>query len=66
MANTMRAAGWSVSFDEFDFAVAEPIRQHTPIVAEYPSGQFTDSPLGTVRAAVVPVDINLVPPWAWR
>jgi Zn-dependent M28 family amino/carboxypeptidase len=64
VADTLRAAGWSVSFHEFDFAVAEPIRQHTPIVAEYPSGQFTDSPLGTVRAAVVPVDINLVPPRA--
>jgi Zn-dependent M28 family amino/carboxypeptidase len=64
VADTMRAAGWSVSFDEFDFTVAQPVRQLTPAVVTHESGGVTGSALGTVTAAVTPVDINLVPPRA--
>jgi Zn-dependent M28 family amino/carboxypeptidase len=64
VVDTMRAAGWSVELHQFDFTVAEPIQQHTPIAATYPTGAFTGSSLGTVTGAVIPVDINLVPPRA--
>ena len=57
-------AGWSVSTHEFDFTVAQPIQQHTPTVATHATGGVTGSALGTVNAAVTPVDINLVPPRA--
>jgi Zn-dependent M28 family amino/carboxypeptidase len=61
---TLEAAGWSVETDQFDFTVAQPIRQLTPIVATHATGGVTGSALGTVTAAVVPVDINLTPPRA--
>ena len=64
VADTLRAAGWTVEFHQFDFTVAEPIRQLTPIVATYDSGDVSGSALGTVTAQVIPVDINLVPPRA--
>ena len=62
---TLEDAGWSVSTHEFDFTVAEPIQQHTPLPATtHVSGGVTGSALDTVTAAVTPVDINLVPPRA--
>ena len=64
VVRTLTAAGWTVELDQFDFTVAEPIRQLTPIVAEYPTGAFTGSSLGTVTGQVIPVDINLAPPRA--
>ncbi len=60
--DTLEEAGWSVDTHEFDFAVAEPIQQLTPIAATHESGEVTGSALGTVTAAVTPVDINLTPP----
>ena len=48
VVRTLRAAGWTVALDQFDFTVAEPIRQLTPIVASYETGAFTGSGLGTV------------------
>ena len=46
---TLEAAGWSVATHEFDFTVAQPIQQHTPIPATtHPSGGVTGSALGTV------------------
>jgi Zn-dependent M28 family amino/carboxypeptidase len=64
VVRTLRAAGWTVELHEFDFTVAQPIQQHTPIVATHESGGVQGSALGTVTAQVVPVDINLVPPRA--
>ena len=64
VVETLEAAGWSVELDQFDFTVAQPIVQHTPIEATYESAGVTGSGLGTVTALVVPVDINLVPPRA--
>ena len=57
--DTLEAAGWSVETDQFDFTVAQPIRQLTPIVATHATGGVTGSALGTVTAAVTPIDINL-------
>ena len=65
VVDTLKAAGWTVSTDEFDFTVAQPIRQLTPTPATtHASGGVTGSTLGTVTAAVTPIDINLVPPRA--
>ena len=64
VVRTLRAAGWTVALDQFDFTVAEPIRQLTPIMASYETGAFTGSGLGTVTGPVIPVDINLTPPRA--
>jgi Zn-dependent M28 family amino/carboxypeptidase len=64
VVDTLEAAGWTVSLDEFDFTVAEPIRQLTPVTATYPTGAFTGSGLGTVTGPVIPVDISLAPPRA--
>jgi Zn-dependent M28 family amino/carboxypeptidase len=64
VAETLEAAGWTVEFHQFDFTVAEPIRQLTPVVATHEAGGVTGSTLGTVTAQVIPVDINLTPPQA--
>ena len=64
VVETLRAAGWTVQLDEFDFTVAEPIQQLAPIVATYPTGAFTGSGLGTVTGPVIPVNLSLVAPGA--
>ncbi len=64
VVRTLEAAGWDVELDLFDFTVAEPIRRVLPSPATYDSGGITGSPLGTVTAAVVAIDINLTPPRA--
>src|SRR5262245_50434791 len=64
VVDTARKAGWSVTTQEFDFTVAQPIQQHAPVVAEHATGGVTGSALGTVNTAVTPVDINLTPPQA--
>jgi len=62
---TMKAAGWTVETHQFDFTVAEPIRQLTPAPpVTHATGGVNGSALGTVTAQVVPVDINLTPPRA--
>ncbi len=48
VVDTLQAAGWTVDLHQFDFTVAEPIRQLTPIIATYESGGVTGSALGTV------------------
>src|SRR5262245_59942744 len=58
VVDTARKAGWSVTTHEFDFTVAQPIEQHTPIVASYATGGVTGSALGTETDDVTPVDIN--------
>jgi Zn-dependent M28 family amino/carboxypeptidase len=65
VVDTLKAAGWTVSTDQFDFTVAQPIRQLTPAPATtHAAGGVTGSTLGTVTAAVTPIDIKLVPPRA--
>ena len=62
----MTAAGYNVSIDEFPFVFFAPstLQQLTPVNATYQTGAFTGSGSGAVTAAVIPVDINLVPPRA--
>ena len=65
MIDTVEAAGWTVTLDEFDFTVAQPIQQHTPIPpTTHATGGVTGSALGTANAVVTPIDINLTPPRA--
>jgi Zn-dependent M28 family amino/carboxypeptidase len=65
VVETLEGAGWSVELHQFDFTVAEPIQQLTPLPpVTHESGDVSGSALGTVTAAVVPVDINLTPPRA--
>jgi hypothetical protein len=44
VAETLEAAGWTVEFHQFDFTVAEPIRQLTPVVATHEAGGVTGDP----------------------
>jgi len=63
VVKTLKAAGWKVTLDQFDFTVAQPIRQLTPAPpVTHASGGVTGSALGTVTAQVTPVDISLTPP----
>ena len=55
------AAGYEVSLNAFTIS-APVLQQLTPVNAAYPTGAFVGSGLGEVTAAVVAVDINLVPP----
>ncbi|MET4638128.1 M28 family metallopeptidase [Mycetocola sp. 2940] len=64
VVETLEAAGWTVTLDEFDFTYVGPstLEQLTPIAAEYPTGPFTGSGPGDVTAAVTPVDVQLTTP----
>lgn len=64
--DTMRAAGWIVTEDVFDYNYTAPpiLQQITPIAAEYGSNVAVGSGVGDVTADVVPVDINLTLPRA--
>jgi Zn-dependent M28 family amino/carboxypeptidase len=66
VVDTLEAAGWSVSLDEFPFTFVPPstLEQLTPVAAMYETGAFTGSGSGEVTGPVIPVDINLVPPRA--
>ena len=66
VVNTLQAAGWNVTLDEFPFTfIAAPtLQQLTPVSATYDTGAFTGSGFGVVEGNVIPVDINLVPPRA--
>ena len=58
-------AGWEVEVQDFDYPeLLGELEQLTPVAATYPSGGYTGSGVGEVTGAVIPVDINLVPPRA--
>ncbi|MBM7504422.1 M28 family metallopeptidase [Agromyces aurantiacus] len=61
VVDTLEAAGWSVSIDEFPYTYVGPstLTQLAPISAEYPTGPFTGSGAGDVTAGVSPVDLQL-------
>ena len=61
VVDTLEAAGWQVSIDEFPFTYVGPstLQQLTPVNATYPTGPFTGSGPGDVTAAVTPVDLQL-------
>lgn len=64
VVDTLEAAGWDVSLDEFPFTYVPlpEIEQLTPVAAEYESGGFTATGYGEVTGKVIPVDIVLTPP----
>lgn len=64
VVETMEAAGWQVSIDEFDYFVPIPtVHQLTPVDAAQPAGYFTEgSAEGTVTGNVVPVDLAIANP----
>jgi Zn-dependent M28 family amino/carboxypeptidase len=66
VADLLEDAGYEVTLDEFEFEFSGALLVQTaPISARYLTGAFTGSGEGTVTdTAVVPVDINLVPPRA--
>ncbi|HEX6365249.1 MAG TPA: M28 family metallopeptidase [Agromyces sp.] len=61
VVETLEAAGWNVTIDEFDFTFVGPstLTQLTPVEADYPTGPFTGSGSGDVTASVVGVDLQL-------
>lgn len=61
VVDTLEAAGWDVSIDEFPFTYVGPstLAQLTPVQADYPTGAYTGSGPGDVTAAVTPVDLQL-------
>jgi Zn-dependent M28 family amino/carboxypeptidase len=61
VAGLLRAAGYRVTLDEFEFQFEFPalLEQLTPVTAEYETGAFTGSAAGDVTGNVIPVDINL-------
>ncbi len=64
VVETLEAAGWNVSIDEFPFTFVGPstLQQLTPVNAAYETGPFTGSGPGDVTAAVTPVDVQLTTP----
>ncbi len=64
--DTMTAAGWNVTTQEFPFTYVPPavLQQLTPVSATYETGPFSGTGFGEVTGNVIPVDINLVPPRA--
>ena len=65
VVDTLEAAGWIVSLDEFPFTYIPPstLRQLTPVAATYATGAYTGSGSGAaVQGPVIPVDLNLAPP----
>ncbi len=64
VTDTLEAAGYTVTLDEFDFQFTPPavLQQVAPIAATYETGAFTGTGYGTVTAAVTGVDLNLAPP----
>jgi Zn-dependent M28 family amino/carboxypeptidase len=64
VVSQLTAAGYQVSLHGFPFEYLQPpqLRQLAPIVAQYETGAFTGTGVGSATAAVVAVDINLAPP----
>ncbi|QKJ18699.1 M20/M25/M40 family metallo-hydrolase [Microbacterium hominis] len=66
VAETLRAAGWNVTTNEFPFTFVPPaqLTQTAPVTATYETGTFTGTGFGTVSASVESVDLALAPPRA--
>jgi Zn-dependent M28 family amino/carboxypeptidase len=61
VVETLEAAGWTVTIDEFPYIYVGPstLRQLTPVDATYPTGPFTGTGYGTVTDDVTAVDLQL-------
>lgn len=66
VVDRLRAAGWTVTLDEFPFLYSPPaaLQQVAPIAATYETGAFTGTGYADITGAVIPVDTALVPPRA--
>jgi Zn-dependent M28 family amino/carboxypeptidase len=64
VVETMEAAGWNVTVEEFPFEFTAPsvLQQLTPIAATYATGAFTGTGYGEVTGSVTGVDLSLAPP----
>lgn len=64
VVETLEAAGWDVSIDEFDYFLSIPtVHQLTPVDVAHPAGYFSEgAAAGTVTGNVVPVDLALAAP----
>jgi Zn-dependent M28 family amino/carboxypeptidase len=64
VSGLLEDAGYDVTLEAFEFPFSFPvvIEQLAPVVADYPSGSFTNSGYGDVIGTVIPVDLNLAPP----
>jgi Zn-dependent M28 family amino/carboxypeptidase len=64
VADELRAAGYTVTLDPFDFQFVFPalLRQLSPVSADYATGTYTGSGNGDVTGTVVPVDLALTLP----
>lgn len=64
VVDTLEAAGWNVSIDEFPYTFigASTLQQLTPTNASYATGPFTGSGPGNVTASVTPIDVQLTTP----
>jgi Zn-dependent M28 family amino/carboxypeptidase len=64
VADKLRAAGYTVTLDPFDFQFVFPalLRQLSPVTADHATGTYTGSGNGDVTGNVVPVDLALTPP----
>ena len=67
VVDTLEAAGWERNARRVRLCVhasRPPRQQLTPVSATYETGAFTGLGFGEITGAVIPVDINLVPPRA--
>ncbi len=64
VVETMEAAGWNVTTQEFPFTYVPlgELQQLTPIQANYETGSFSGTGYGEVTGPVIPVDLALTDP----
>ncbi|MDW4573939.1 M28 family metallopeptidase [Microbacterium sp. M3] len=65
VVETLEAAGWKVSIDEFDYFLSIPsVQQLTPVNVAQPAGYFStgDTAAGSVTGTVIPVDLAIANP----
>jgi len=64
VTETLKAAGWNVTIDEFPFTYVGPaeLSQTAPVAATYGTGPFTGTGYGEVVGNVIPVDVVLTMP----
>jgi len=61
VVETLEAAGWTVTIDEFPYTYFGPaeLSQLTPVQADYETGAFSGTGSGDVTGNVIPVDLAL-------
>ena len=66
VADTLEAAGWNVTINEFPFIYTPPglLTQLTPVTADYETGSFSGTGFGEVTGQVIPVDLSIGNPGA--